>query len=255
MKSIWSRLYFVLIFLPLVLSFDPTSYAKNATLDGNYQIFWTVNGDTIALGLKVQTIGWVGFGIAEQTSGSMPGADIVTGWVIDGVVSHQDRFAVAKAYPSEDACNDWNLVSGIEQNGFTILEYTRKLDTGDLQDRAIPGHCRIVFAYGTTDSFSYHSSNRGATALTLYGPEQPSIPTDLPSWSFINTNYAVPVQETTYHDVSFTASLPANDVHVVAFEAIVSSQTKAHVHHFLVYGCVSESNCCLLYTSPSPRDA
>jgi uncharacterized protein YegJ (DUF2314 family) len=66
----------------------------------------------------------------------MPGADILTAIVnSDGTTQIHDRFATAKAYPMEDDCSDWELVSGKEVNGTTIVEVMRKLDTNDKQDR------------------------------------------------------------------------------------------------------------------------
>ena len=80
----------------------------------------------------------VGFGLGEPTSGSMPGSDIVTAYVkSDGKVEIQDRFAIGFAYPSEDTCNDWQLISGTESNGRTVIEVSRKLVTNDTQDRPI----------------------------------------------------------------------------------------------------------------------
>ena len=42
----------------------------------------------------------------------MPGADIVTGFVKDGVAELQDRHSVEKALPPIDDCQDWILKSG-----------------------------------------------------------------------------------------------------------------------------------------------
>ena len=60
-------------------AFDPANYTKNTTLSSAYIIYWTVQGNEIFLALQAQTNGWVGFGLAEPTSGSMPGSDMVTG--------------------------------------------------------------------------------------------------------------------------------------------------------------------------------
>ena len=43
----------------------------------------------------------------------------------------QDRFAIDRYLPSVDESQDWFLVSGEEQNGYTILEFTRNLTTCD----------------------------------------------------------------------------------------------------------------------------
>eukprot|EP00976_Prorocentrum_cordatum_P052350 1056364-Prorocentrum_minimum.AAC.2 len=48
----------------------------------------------------------------------MPGSDIVTANVIDGVATATDRFAVAKSMPESDCSQDWTVVSGSEVRAF-----------------------------------------------------------------------------------------------------------------------------------------
>ena len=49
----------------------------------------------------------------------------------------QDRFADARARPPVDSQQDWNLVAGREENGWTIVSFNRALQTGDTRDRDI----------------------------------------------------------------------------------------------------------------------
>ena len=49
----------------------------------------------------------------------------------------QDRFADARARPPVDSQQDWNLVAGKEENGWTIMSFNRALQTGDTRDRDI----------------------------------------------------------------------------------------------------------------------
>jgi len=152
--SLFSLLY-------ICLAFNPSSYPKSLSLiPDQYNLYWRINNSTgmIYLALEVKTLGWVGFGLGESTSGSMPGADIVSGMVSNGVAQIQDRHAVAKEYPNIDDCQNWILVSGEENSTWTIIEVARKLDTNDTQDRPFVGRNRIVFAWGTTDVFGYHGS-------------------------------------------------------------------------------------------------
>ena len=55
----------------------------SATLDpnGQYQLYWNYNltAGTISFAVRVQTTGWVGFGLSPN--GQMPGSDVVIGWV------------------------------------------------------------------------------------------------------------------------------------------------------------------------------
>lgn len=52
-----------------------------------YELYWKVLYDEIYIAMSVATPGWVAFGIAEQTSGSMPGSDIVSGKI---AILHQN---------------------------------------------------------------------------------------------------------------------------------------------------------------------
>ena len=59
------------------------SYRFSAALDpnGQYELYWNYNltAGTISFAVRVQTAGWVGFGLSPN--GQMPGSDIVIGWV------------------------------------------------------------------------------------------------------------------------------------------------------------------------------
>ena len=46
----------------------------------------------------------------------------------------QDRYAVDRYLPPMDDSQDWRLLSGEEQDGYTILEFTRDLTNCDEYD-------------------------------------------------------------------------------------------------------------------------
>ena len=60
------------------------------------------------------------------------------------VSSPQDRYAVGRFLPPIDASQDWQLVNSGEENGATILEFTRKLVTCDDRDLDIKVCMRII---------------------------------------------------------------------------------------------------------------
>ena len=49
----------------------------------------------------------------------------------------QDRYADAESLPPIDPQQDWNLIRGENENGFTTLEFSRKWVTCDERDRDI----------------------------------------------------------------------------------------------------------------------
>lgn len=167
------------------MGFEPSMYDHNQVVWGDdlYTIYWKIDAKRINLALKVKTHGWIGFGIAEQTSGTMGGSDIIQGYVVDGSPKIMDRHAM-RQYPStnffmapkNDDCQDWELSSGEEIDEFTILEISRLLDTNDLQDRPIsPDNklTKIILAYGANDEDGFdiqHSKpRRKATSINFSG--------------------------------------------------------------------------------------
>ena len=57
------------------------SYRFNVQLSDSYTIYWTFDIETkyIQFAIRVQTTGWVGFGLSPN--GQMPRSDVVIGWV------------------------------------------------------------------------------------------------------------------------------------------------------------------------------
>ena len=66
---------------------------------GLYELYWTFDNaaETISFAVRVQTTGWVGFGLSPN--GQMPNSDVVIGWVDNGVTF----FHVSSAYQDLDA--------------------------------------------------------------------------------------------------------------------------------------------------------
>ena len=143
----------------------------------------------------------------------MPGADIVTVAVHDDkTVEIADRFATQKALPEEDGCSHWTLISATEASGMTTVEITRLLDTGDEQDRPFtPGlmkvklhqisfiDFKIIYAYGTSDTFGYHGDNRFFSSVTFI-PGAP-LPKSDPSWKSIDLAVTYKVISSLFFDI------------------------------------------------------
>lgn len=81
----------------VLLLFIGFSFALNGTYPNIYQVnenftlHWKVQDDNLYVALVVNTTGWVGFGLAESASGSMPGADILIGWIDTNGTQITDR--------------------------------------------------------------------------------------------------------------------------------------------------------------------
>jgi len=139
--------------------------------------------------------GWVGFGVADQTSGHMPGPDIVTLHFDGGggAPSLVDRhvpwaahpFGLSDLFPVADAHDDWFLESyefaeprgGAEGDSsepvaaFSAV-LSRALATGDPFDNDVGAEWSSLLAVwgsGATPGaeVGYHGARRGATTLPL----------------------------------------------------------------------------------------
>ena len=235
------------------------------TLDPSitFKAFHKVDGNILHLRLSASTVGWLGFGLAEPTTGHMKGADLVTASVsYDGIVSAQDCYAdfaptlfAPPNYAEDfrgltalwDTHNDWAIVSGREYDGVTEVWLTRPLDTGDTQDRVITAEAtRIVWAWGEQDQVYYHGAHRGTTRTIFYGGDVSGFPVYDGVWTGQMQHYTVPhSQVTTYacQAITFDAS---QDRHIVAFRAVNVSK---YAHHAILHIC-TDNDYFALHTSP-----
>eukprot|EP00475_Leptophrys_vorax_P011106 TRINITY_DN1764_c0_g1_i5.p1 TRINITY_DN1764_c0_g1~~TRINITY_DN1764_c0_g1_i5.p1 ORF type:complete len:573 (-),score=100.51 TRINITY_DN1764_c0_g1_i5:97-1776(-) len=226
---------------------DFTVFSNSQVVTTGFTVYWSLGTDNITFGVNASTSGnWAAIGIAEPTSGSMPGADMAVLDIVNGAIRLQDYWASAKAYPNLDDCQSWYLNSSALSNGNVQAIFTRKINNSDTQDRAInttAGYStRMVWAYGSTTSLSYHSANRGPFALFLAGGADPVANS---SWSTVDlnmTSYTVPSVYTTYACNSFF--LPNSTTYYIKrFEFLNAHQVvKSQVHHIVLYSCSSASS-------------
>lgn len=234
---------------------------KVTTLLGNYDIFWNINADTIELALRVKTTGWVGFGIGEQTTGGMGGADIVTVQVWpNGTAAAVDRFSLGNEAPLADTCQDWTLVSASEANGVTTVELRRALSTGDAQDHPLGVNkqlrTKVLVAHGASDDLAYHAANRYALQVDFFGEAASSLDLDAfandPTNDYFDVtsnNVVIPLDgicitgadcydgKTTYYETCRDVS-ELRDVSITGFTALIDGgeDYNPELHHFVVWG-------------------
>eukprot|EP01112_Ceratiomyxa_fruticulosa_P014193 TRINITY_DN4047_c0_g1_i1.p1 TRINITY_DN4047_c0_g1~~TRINITY_DN4047_c0_g1_i1.p1 ORF type:complete len:590 (-),score=110.31 TRINITY_DN4047_c0_g1_i1:96-1865(-) len=242
-----SSLFFVLV---SSYRFDPLNYTNSTDLSSRYTLHWRVDlkQQVVYLAFEVHTNGWIGFGLAEQESGSMPGADMITGFVKDGQGVIQDRWSSEYALPSIDSCQNWQLVNSHEdeKSGLTVIEVSRDLITNDTQDRPVlAGPTRIVWAFGDDDYISYHGSDRGFTAVVFYGTINEEVVIDdenSMTKDFLMSGAQIPPKQTTYMCQAFQLPfLEYGPAHVVKVDPIVYTPTMRHVHHFFIHSCRNTS--------------
>jgi hypothetical protein len=141
--------------------------------DGGFTVSWTVEGDTAAFAVSAAAQGWVSVGLEPEDA--MQGADMIIGWVTEaGDATVLDCYATGPFGPHPPditlgGSSDLLDAAGTETDGRTVLEFTRKLSTGDRYDKNIPGagSLRILWAYGEEDLLDAPHSARGSGTLEI----------------------------------------------------------------------------------------
>ncbi len=148
-------------------------YESSQEVGPGYTVHWNNDAERLTMALQAEAEGWVSVGF-EPTSG-MNEADIVLGWVEGTQVTVQDQFSIGPTGPHPpDAelggTNDLLEVGGSEQDGTTVIEFSRRLDTGDAYDKALsPGQTvDIIWALSSVDDPNpQHDVGRGSAQITL----------------------------------------------------------------------------------------
>jgi hypothetical protein len=130
-----------------------------------WQVAWRTDDTYAYFGLRAATDGYVALGI--QPGRTMKDADMVFGYVDDGVVTVLDVFSTGSFGPHpadtvQGGADDILEAGGSESGGFTVIEFKRALVTGDAYDLPLePGVNRIIWAYGPADSPDAKHAGRG----------------------------------------------------------------------------------------------
>ena len=137
----------------------------------DFELWWTADEQFIYIAMKAKTTGWVA--MALSSGPAMKDADMVLGFVQDGTVTVIDEYSTGNFGPhrpdSELGGSDDILESaGTEGDGHTIIEFRRKLDTGDTYDHKFSQDKNsILWAYGQDDQAEQKHSVRGHGELDL----------------------------------------------------------------------------------------
>ena len=145
-------------------------YAKMQQF-GELEVYSRIDGDKVRMALRAKTNGYVAIGF-EPTQ-RMQDADIILGYVKDGKATVADMFSTGPTGPhppdeQQGGKNDLILFGGSNKDGITIIEFERKMDTGDIKDKAIKiGDNKIIWAISEEGAFSGKHQKRGSGVLKL----------------------------------------------------------------------------------------
>jgi hypothetical protein len=157
---------------------DEGEYAFRASFAGGaFVLHWRVEGEEVAFGVSADTAGWVSVGF--EPARLMRDADMIVGWIGEGgeaVV--EDQFSTGDFGPhvkdeSLGGREDLLAFGGARRGGRTVVEFRRKLDTGDERDKPLPldRAVAILWAVGTSDDPASKHARRGGGTLSLSGGE------------------------------------------------------------------------------------
>ncbi len=145
-------------------------YSKVQSL-AEVEVFSRIDGDKVRIALKAKTNGFVAIGF--DPADRMNGADVILGFVKDGKASVADMYSTGPTgpHPPDDqqgGRNDVTVFGGSKKDGITVIEFERKLVTGDDKDKIIKvGDNKIIWAIGDVEAFAGRHTKRGSGVLKL----------------------------------------------------------------------------------------
>jgi len=149
-------------------------YDGEVTLsDGRMVVYWKTDGDILYMGLWGQVTGWVAIGFEPTTA--MKDADMVVGYVSGGKATVLDQYATGTfgPHPSDTELGgtyDILEAGGSESGGVTVIEFSRKLTTGDRFDKVLTPGTTVRFIWSMADAdvpTVQHNIARGSGQFVL----------------------------------------------------------------------------------------
>jgi len=138
-------------------------------------VYWTVIGERIYIGLRSPGSGWVAIGL-DPDGPLMRGADILMGYVADGKAYFEDHYGDTQVSHKSDrelgGSEDVLSFAGSEDEKGTVFEFERALSTGDQFDKPIePGEMFVMLAYADKDDWTtYHGRMRNTIHIDFFAP-------------------------------------------------------------------------------------
>jgi hypothetical protein len=149
-------------------------YNYTVTLgDGHYKLHWTIEGDTVLFGIEAKVSGFVALGIKPEKR--MLHADMYIGWRDDtGTFELHDAWSKGETGPHPDDVTEGGTFDILEYTanetgGWTVIEFSRKLVTGDRYDKNIPTEGKVKFIWATSDEdeFDVYHGRRGTAIIEI----------------------------------------------------------------------------------------
>jgi hypothetical protein len=173
-KMILSFFLFSLILIPFAFSQDQGNMTANGfkeIIDTEISFQWKIEGESLRIILSAPTEGWVAVGF--NPSRVMKDADYKLAYVDGTETVMEDHFGTALFAHKSDTeiggTSDFEIISGKEEMGKTIIEFRIPLNSGDDKDTLLMegSEVKVLLAYGTRDNLSQKHKKRTSVAITL----------------------------------------------------------------------------------------
>ena len=168
-----NRLTSYLMILTLILAVTGFTGAEDwkSADTGGFHLEWMVDGSNLNIKVSTATEGWIAVGF--NPTNKMKDANIIIGYIEDGMVTIEDHFGNGKFSHRSDVSlggnDDVSNIGGSEENGVTELIFTIPMDSGDQDDRALTEGQRykVIFASHKKDRITVKHNNRSSVEITL----------------------------------------------------------------------------------------
>lgn len=152
-------------------------YARSANFsDGSgraFNLYWKNDADMLYMAMMGQTSGWVAIGF-EPTEW-MRDADMVVGSVNGSNTTAEDQYCTGNYGPHVadsqlGGTDDILEYGGREEGGYTVVEFSRKMKTGDVYDKAFNSSqsVEVIWSMADTDSTNVkHNLGDGEEDIVL----------------------------------------------------------------------------------------
>jgi hypothetical protein len=152
-----------------------SSPTKQGYSGGEMEIFWKNDQEHLYMALKGKTDGWLSIGF--EPSEWMKDADTIMGWVDGDLATIRDEYCTGNYGPHVNdtdlgGTNDILASGGSREGGYTVIEFKRKLDTGDKFDKTFAPGQKISMIWATADGNDHdlkHNVAFGEGILALEG--------------------------------------------------------------------------------------
>ncbi len=166
-KVISSAIIFMLLSFPVFSADEGGDSLSYKGLD----VKWTIEDGYIVFDLTAKATGWISIGF-EPTS-MMKDADIIIGYVKDGILVIEDQFGTSftshKSDISLGGTDDIVPLSGSEVDGTTNIKFKKPMKSQDKFDKSlnVGKAYKFIVAYSNRDDFKSMHVFKKTSLITL----------------------------------------------------------------------------------------